>query len=366
MRNDLATALRRALQRTRASDPRAATAIIQEALSGGRAPKDADPSDCGPCNAFRAALKGNRRPRTTSSQPRSGGSGLGGLSGMGNLSSLSGLGGGSPAARAPVPEGATVETLRHDSAAGSRDYRLFVPSPREGGPVGLVLMLHGCTQSPDDFALGTKMDLAAEAAGFVVAYPGQTGAHNMQSCWNWFRPEDQARERGEPAILASLATALAERFDLVGRVHVAGLSAGGGMAAILADTYPDVFAAAGVHSGLPAGAARDVPSAFAAMRGQGEGRVPKLPVIVFHGTGDGTVSPRNARTLIPGDGVETRHAADGRSWTRLTTTQGSELWLVEGAGHAWFGGDAAGSYADPLGPDASAEMLRFFAEQARG
>ncbi|WP_375263610.1 alpha/beta hydrolase family esterase [Palleronia sp.] len=343
MRNDLAAAFRRALQKTRASDPRGATAIIQEALGGGAR------LDCGPCNAFRDAFKGPR-----AAQARSAWSGL---SGMGATSGKTG-------ARAPVPEGATIEMLRHDAPAGSRDYRLFMPSPREGVPVGLVLMLHGCTQSPEDFALGTKMDLAAEAAGFVVAYPGQTGAHNMQSCWNWFRPEDQGRDRGEPAILASLATSLAERFDLKGRVHVAGLSAGGAMAAVLAETHPDVFSAAGIHSGLPAGAAQDIPSAFAAMQGQAGGRAPKLPVIVFHGTADNTVSDRNARTLIPGSGVETSHTASGRSWTRLTAER-SELWLVEGAGHAWFGGDPAGSYADPAGPAASAEMLRFFADQAR-
>ena len=166
------------------------------------------------------------------------------------------------------------------------------------------------------------------------------------------------REGGEPAILSG---ALAERFDLEGRVYVAGLSAGGAMAAVLAETHPDVFAAAGIHSGLPAGSARDVPSAFAAMQGRGgAGRAPKVPAIVFHGTADNTVSLRNAEVLVPGHGIETRHEAGGRHWTRLTTPEGSELWRVEGAGHAWFGGDAGGSYADPAGPDASAEMLRFF------
>lgn len=368
MTHDFATALSRALQKTCASDPAGATAIIQAALSGRQQPGGADPEPCGPCEAFRAA--GGDRAGTTTKRP--GWAGMSGLPGLGDLPSMNGFsslgglsglqGGAGSTARAPVPEGASVEMLRHDSPAGSRDYRLFVPSPREGGPVGLVIMLHGCTQSPEDFALGTRMDLAAEAAGFVVAYPGQTNASNPQSCWNWFRPSDQGRDGGEPEILASLAMALAERFDLAGRVHVAGLSAGGAMAAVLAETHPDVFAAAGIHSGLPAGAARDVTSAFAAMRGQGGGgRTPRLPTIAFHGTADRTVSPGNGRALVPGDGVETRHTSNGRSWTRLTTTGGSELWLVEGAGHAWFGGDPAGSYADAAGPDASAEMLRFFA-----
>ncbi len=362
MINDLTQALRQALGKTRGADPRGATAIIQEALSG-RTGSSAGDKECGPCAAFSKVMAGKGKSGSKldlSSLP-----GLSGLKdrGMGDLPGLSGLAGGKTGRAAPVPEGAKVESLRHETPHGSRDYRLFVPSPREGGPVGLVVMLHGCTQSPEDFALGTRMDLAAEKAGFVVAYPGQTGSHNMQSCWNWFRAEDQTRDRGEPAILASLAAALAERFDLAGHVHAAGLSAGGAMAAILAETHPDIFASVGIHSGLPAGSARDMPSAFAAMRGQGSaGGAPKLRAIVFHGMADGTVSPRNAEILVPGDGVETKHHSGARSWTRLTTAEGSELWLVEGAGHAWFGGDAGGSYADPAGPDASAEMLRFFME----
>lgn len=371
MGNDFATALGRALGETRASDPMAATATIQAALFGQPFPGFAESGDCAPCAAFSGTGKGADRPTAGLDLSSVGGtfgrfapSGMTGLSGMADPAGRTG--GVRTPRRAPVPNGARVETRRHEAAAGSRDYRLFVPSPRDGGLVGVVVMLHGCTQSPEDFALGTRMDIAAEAVGFVVAYPGQTGAHNMQSCWNWFRPQDQGRDGGEPAILADLAMTLADEFDLKGRVHVAGLSAGGAMAAALAETHPEVFAAAGIHSGLPAGSARDVSSAFAAMRGQGAaGRAPAIPAIVFHGTADGTVSPRNARVLVPGDGIETRHEARGRRWTRLTTDTGSELWLVDGAGHGWFGGDAAGSYADPSGPDASAEMLRFFAERTR-
>jgi poly(hydroxyalkanoate) depolymerase family esterase len=383
MTHTLSSALHRALEKIRASDPRAATALIQTALAGQRPDPSEKRATCAPCEA----LAGATAKPTPAGAPTAGRFGmadlstafrpsglprmdglpdlgkLGNLSGHGTLPGLRTMGG--KARTAPVPEGAQVRTLRHDGPGGSRDYRLFIPSPRPGGPVGLVLMLHGCTQSPEDFALGTQMDLAAEKAGFIVAYPGQTGAHNMQSCWNWFRPEDQNRDRGEPAILASLATALAREFGLSGRVHVAGLSAGGAMAAVLADTHPDVFAAVGIHSGLPAGSAHDVASAFAAMQGRGgAGRTPTVPAIVFHGTADGTVSPRNAAALVPGNGIETRHQDDGRGWTRLTTPAGSELWLVDGGGHAWFGGNPQGSYADPAGPDASAEMLRFFADAA--
>ncbi len=283
----------------------------------------------------------------------------GGASGLGGMAGLR-----LPETRRaapPVPEGARYERRRHDGPAGSRDYQLFVPSTRPEGYSAVVVMLHGCTQTPDDFALGTRMNLAAEAAGVIVAYPAQTAAHNMQSCWNWFRPEDQ-RRGGEPAILAALAVNLAREFGTPeGRMFVAGLSAGGAMAAILAEAYPDVFAAAGIHSGLPAGSAQDVASAFAAMRGQGGGgRTSATRLIVFHGTADATVAEVNGARLVPGDGIETTHSGNGRQWSRLEAEDGSELWRIVGAGHAWVGGDPAGSYADSLGPDASAEMLRFF------
>jgi poly(hydroxyalkanoate) depolymerase family esterase len=370
MNEDFATAMRRALEKTCASDPKAATAVIQAVLAGHLPPEEA----CGPC--ARLAGIGVQGPDAANRSGFSHSRGMSGLPGMEALRALRPHGGASPlsgltgtpgkAPPAPVPDGARVEMRRHNSAHGARDYRLFVPSPREAEIAGLVIMLHGCTQSPEDFALGTGMDLAAEKAGFVVAYPGQTGQHNAQSCWNWFRPEDQARDRGEPAILAALAESLAGEFDIGGRVYVAGLSAGGAMTAVLAETHPHMFAAVGIHSGLPAGTARDLPSALLAMQGQSTtGRALQIPSIVFHGTIDTVVSPRNATALVPGSGVETRHEGDGRSWSRLTTQDGSELWLIDGAGHAWSGGNAGGSYTDPAGPDASGEMLRFFL-QANG
>ncbi len=346
---ETAPALRRALEKTCASDPAGATAIIQAALRqslgkgtglpGGALSKGAKAPDfaglCGECSGL-----------------------------TGGLASSPGLRRSSPAPQ--VPDGARYEHRHFANAAGARDYRLLVPDAASRKPKGLVMMLHGCTQSPDDFAVGTRMNRRAGHAGYLVAYPGQTQAHNPQSCWNWFRPEDQRRGAGEPAVLAGLAQALMAEFDLpAGSAFVAGLSAGGAMAAILAEAYPDLFAAAGVHSGLPPGAARDLPSAFAAMRGQGQATRRSLPVplIVFHGDGDGVVAPRNGEELVAGGGVETAHSGNGRQWRRLVTEKGSELWRVAGAGHAWFGGDGAGSHSDPLGPDASAEMLRFF--QAR-
>lgn len=380
MSMSFATAMRRALEKTCAADPAGATAIIQAALAAG----GGDAPCCGPC------AKAARAPERATGGGRPLPFAIEGLLSPADVSPLSGhaarlarrasLG---PvdalrfkrARRRPAapttfsayertssaPDGARIEHRRHAGPCGARDYRLYVPSPREDGLRGLVLMLHGCTQTPEDFAAGTQMDAAAEAAGFAVVYPAQCGLANAQRCWNWFRPGDQVRGRGEAGLLAGLAQEVAEELGLRGRVYAAGLSAGGAMAAVLADSHPEIFSAVGVHSGLPAGAARDVPSAFAAMRGQTEGgRALTVPAIVFHGTADATVSSRNAEALTPGDGVETRGEGGGRRWSHLVTEDGSELWLVDGAGHAWFGGDASGSYADPAGPDASTEILRFF------
>ena len=360
MKNDFATAMRRALGKTRAIDPAAATKIIQEALAGKAGPTltrpaptrptGSDPQAAPAANPFASLMRDGCRPCA--------GGGL-----------MQGLNLPRPPAdqQIELPAGARYERRHHAGPAGSRHYTLYIPTDRTDGLRGVVLMLHGCTQSPDDFARGTRMNDAAEKAGYIVAYPEQSRAHNLQSCWNWFRPEDQARGRGEPEILAGIARDLLAEFDLPqGRAFVAGLSAGGAMAAIMAEAYPDLFAAAGVHSGLPSGAASDVVSAFAAMRGEGGARTRSgaTPMIVFHGMADATVAPINGDRLVSGSGIETRHAGNGRSWSRLIDSDGSELWRVERAGHAWFGGDPAGSYADPLGPDASAEMLRFFTQIA--
>ncbi len=283
----------------------------------------------------------------------------------------------------PVPKGAQYLQRTHRSTAGTRGYTLFLPS-QPAKPTGLILMLHGCKQSSDDFARGTRMNALAEKHGLAIVYPDQTSAHNAAACWNWFQTGHQARGAGEPAILASLARKLAKDFAL-GRdaVFVAGLSAGGAMAAILADVYPDVFSAAGVHSGLPRGSARDVMSAMSAMRSGGSGSdSPELPDpvrragpvrrIVFHGSADSTVHPSNADAILasalgPG-AVPSRsvgRSVQGRSYTRsdYAGPKGdilAEVWMIDGAGHAWSGGHAAGSYTDASGPDASAQMVRFF------
>ena len=261
------------------------------------------------------------------------------------------------------------------TAEGSRRYRLYAPTTGAGSPHPLVVMLHGCTQTPDDFAAGTRMNELADEMGFLVVYPEQPRSANASGCWNWFRPGDQSSGHGEPAIIAAITREVMRDRDIAeDRVFVAGLSAGGAAAVIMGQAYPDLFAAVGVHSGLACGAARDMPSAFAAMRGGGArsstpGR--SVPTIVFHGTADHTVSPSNASRIVsqvggqaPSEEVD-RSAPDGTRYTRriFVGRDGrvlAEEWSIEGAGHAWSGGSPKGSYTNARGPDASREMMRFF------
>lgn len=252
----------------------------------------------------------------------------------------------------------------------SRAYKLYVPAGFAGQRLPLIVMLHGCTQDPDDFARGTRMNLLAQESGALVLYPAQAPRSNSSRCWNWFQPGDQRRDGGEPALLAAMTRNVVATHAVDPRgVHVAGLSAGGAMAAILGREYPELYASIGVHSGLPPGAAHDIPSAFAAMKNaSGASQMPNAPLIVFHGDHDKTVDPRNGENLLGAAGARSR--ATGESGRRYTHTViraadgavRAEHWLVHGAGHAWSGGSSAGSYADPLGPDASREMLRFFRE----
>jgi poly(hydroxyalkanoate) depolymerase family esterase len=278
-------------------------------------------------------------------------------------------------------------SCHHSSAHGSRSYKLYVPcayGEQDSAPMPLIVMLHGCKQNPDDFAAGTRMNALAEQHGFLVAYPAQTARANGSNCWNWFDRAHQQRAGVEPSLLAGIVADVTRTHNVDdGRIFVAGLSAGAAMAVILGREYPDLFTAVAVHSGLPAGAAHDVPSAFAAMRGQvasvGErSALRPTPTIVFHGDIDATVSATNGAAVV-GQAVSAfEHAGTPlQRLTRVSCSAGGkrctvtrfvaadsaaavEEWVVHGGGHAWFGGSVAGSYTEPAGPDASAEIVRFF------
>ena len=300
-----------------------------------------------------------------------------------------GLGDTALKSRPPVatPSGSTFISATHTGEAGSRNYKLFVPSGYTGQKLPLVVMLHGCTQSPDDFAAGTGMNILAEEQKCFVAYPAQSQSANAGKCWNWFLAADQQRGKGEPALIAGIAQDIMSKYAIdPRRVYVAGLSAGGAAAAVLGETYPEIFAAVGVHSGLACGAASDLGSAMSVMRSGKAGAPARrsseslMPTIVFHGDKDQTVHPKNGDHVINqllGEGYEKRLRAvsdrgetGGQSFSRTSyfgrgNQSVLELWVVHGAGHAWSGGNRQGSYADPRGPDASREMLRFFLSHAR-
>jgi poly(hydroxyalkanoate) depolymerase family esterase len=305
---------------------------------------------------------------------------------------------------AVVPTGGQFIERSYTNRAGTRAYKLYIPNGYVGQEAALVVMLHGCTQTPDDLAAGTRMNALAEEHTFLVAYPAQAQGANMSKCWNWFEAADQQRGRGEPSIIAGITREIVEEYHVDhGRVYVAGMSAGGAMAAIMGEAYPDLYAAIGIHSGLAPGAAHDLPSAFAAMHNGGPATqhqdIPTVvtagesarivPTIVFHGDRDTTVHPRNADHLLahyraaktavdrdaasgprPRGTVRRGQVPGGHAYTRATYRDAdgracAEQWTIHGLGHAWSGGSSPSSYTDPKGPDASAEMVRFFNQHPR-
>ncbi len=355
-----------AMSRLTTSDVAGATAAIRQALAGGTPSIGIQPG------SKKLALPEAGVPRSR---------------GLGDI--LKALGAQRSAYRRPPiqPDGPTpaaaegadrFSSRSHRSAAGLLNYKLYVPADLDR-ELALVVMLHGCTQDPDDFARGTKMNRLADEFALIVAYPHQPRSGNAQGCWNWFDTRHQQAGLGEPAMLAALAQELALEFKIASeRIFAAGLSAGAAMAEVLAETYPTVFAAVGLHSGLPHRAAHDVMSAFAAMKGNGKTAPSGTGVqgsrkLIIHGTADATVSRSNSDDLFdrmrsrnPGSSVV---ISDVRSGGRATTRQVliapsgdavAEYLLIDAAGHAWSGGDRSGTFVDSSGPDASREMITFF------
>ena len=416
------TAMRKATQLTRAQNVMEATRVIQRALSGqGHAlsPDEQSPESLGlierkanlaessgefqqPRHDAGIASTGLRDTAAEREPPPPMRRPLGEVLKLLREANLPSLGPGSfmksrVAPPVPIPEGAAFLTRTFTCEAGSRDYKVYVPSPAASHAAShaasrkrpLIVMLHGCTQNPDDFAVGTGMNRLADEHGFIVAYPRQPASANRSACWNWFNLKDQMRDVGEPAIIAGMTRTIMAEFDIdAERVFVAGLSAGGAMAAVMSATYPDLYAAAGIHSGLAYGSATDLPSAYAAMGGNSspvatEQRQRKgypksangrVRTIVFHGASDQRVHSSNAEMIVAearaglkGFTQETQQgcSAGGLAYTRTVITDASgapqvEHWTIQGLGHAWSGGSPDGSYTDRHGPDASREMLRFF------
>jgi poly(hydroxyalkanoate) depolymerase family esterase len=289
-------------------------------------------------------------------------------------------------ARSDIWAGGQFLDGSYTSQAGTRIYKLYIPSGYHGQVLPLIVMLHGCTQTPEDFAAGTRMNVLAERELFLVVYPAQAITANQSRCWNWFKASDQHRGHGEPSILAGITRQIISTYHVdAQRVYVVGLSAGGAMAAVMGMSYPDLYAAIGVHSGLAYGVAHDLPSALAAMQHGGltaaqDSRFPTagtgarvVPTIVFHGDRDTTVHPCNGDQVraqsVAGANlrftVNRTQARDGHAYTQFIYYDANdhavmEQWLVHGAGHGWSGGSPNGSFTDPRGPDASQEMVRFF------
>jgi poly(hydroxyalkanoate) depolymerase family esterase len=407
MNMDFADAMRAAMNLTLDQKLIEATRVIQSALSGGEPVPSESPSEAAAIEThvidltaeviepeMMASAELEAYPRSEQSQPSRICAWAAGPLGEALATlrhtelprfSLDALAGVRPRKALEIPDGAQFLSRSFACAAGSRNYKLYIPRRPHTGRRALLVMLHGGTQDADDFAAGTRMNALAEEHGFIVAYPNQSKTANASLCWNWFAPENQMRGRGEPAIIAGITSEIVADYDVdPARVFVAGLSAGGAMAAVMGATYPDLYAAVGVHSGLPYRSAADLPSAFAAMRGDAAPRgrrsrksrgaaddSPRIRTIVFHGDADNIVHSSNAANMVeaerPGESVEraeARHAAI-RAHTRTVTRDKTgavvvEQWLVHGSGHAWSGGSPNGTYTDPHGPDASQEMLRFF------
>jgi poly(hydroxyalkanoate) depolymerase family esterase len=398
MTMDFAAAMRAATKLTRAQKPMEATRVIQRALLLGRVESASEPTEE---QGVGARAIENFMIDITPDVTRPGIAGADQTApakwpvgdvvatlGRARLPSfgLDPLPRARPGKAPEIPDGAQFLSRSYACAAGRRSYKLYIPSRHRAGRQPLLVMLHGGTQDADDFAAGTRMNALAEEHGFLVAYPSQCKSANPSLCWNWFKPGDQMRDAGEPSIIAGITTEIIAEHDIdPRRVFVAGLSAGGAMAAVMVATYPEIYAGVGIHSGLPYRSASDVASAFSAMRGdRGQKRrqrksrhtsdhALRVRTIVFHGDADQIVHPSNGAKIVEahaktGDSMESTTASTSRGYTRTITRDKTgavvvEQWLIHGSGHASSGGSPDGTYTDRHGPDASREMLRFFLEE---
>lgn len=292
-----------------------------------------------------------------------------------------------PAERIRRPAPGTFVDGRFKCPTGALAYKLYTPTGSARRRLPLLVMLHGCTQTAADFAAGTEMNRLADELGFLVLYPEQSTSANLVRCWNWFRPENQRRGSGEAATIAGMTREIIATCKAnPARVYIAGISAGGAAAAIIAAAYPELYVAVGVHSAVAKGNITGPAAAFSAMRGVSGGietaRSPRnpAPTIIFQGDRDRAVHPSSAEGFVrslsrssPRLVLErTVHVPSGnaRAYTRTVYTKGKgkpvmEVWMVHGAGHAWSGGSARGSYTDPTGPNASRAMMRFFLARKR-
>jgi poly(hydroxyalkanoate) depolymerase family esterase len=306
----------------------------------------------------------------------------------------------------------TWEQFNYNGPEGTRPYFVYTPvGYTPGAPVPAIVMLHGCTQTPADFAAGTQMNDLADQNNFIVIYPQQTSTYNQNQCWNWFETAHQSRGSGEPGIIAGIVKTVLQNTSKwtldPNRIYVTGLSAGAAMSVIMGATYPDLFAAIGVGAGLEYQAALGMTDAFTAMRQGGPNPVTQgqkaynasgpfarvVPTIVFHGTSDYTVYPINGDQVIQ-QWMETNRLASNNTYNasfnspssttngKVGTPQGrsytvtkwndnngnliQEYWKVTGMGHAWSGGSTNGSYTDPNGPSASQAMYTFFMNHPMG
>jgi poly(hydroxyalkanoate) depolymerase family esterase len=284
-------------------------------------------------------------------------------------------------ADAAAQAGGSFEWATYSGAEGTRRYKLFVPAGRDASkPAPLVVMLHGCTQDPEDFARGSRFNQAAADSGVIVAYPEQASANHVQKCWSWYDPAHQGRG-GEPAIIAAITREVMAKHAVdPARVYVGGVSAGGAMAVNVAASYPELYAAAGAHSGIAYRSAPNVMAALAVMKTgaaapdslSGAARAAlgerAMPLIAIHGAADAVVAPVNGRQLAAQfavaagakDALVDERTEGGRRVEVRRYGQDHELWIIDGLGHAWSGGSPDGTFTDAQGPDATREMLRFF------